>query len=271
MNARPLLLSALALALAAAGRALDLGGLNKGLNMLNKAKEARSTLDEASKLVAVIGPEEERALGETVALEIIGKFGGLVRDEETMRRVNLVGHALARYSARPDHAWRFGVLNSDTVNAFSAPDGHVFITRGLYQTATDDDRLAAILGHEISHITGRHALRIIETGEKGSVLMKHVSARSGDARQADAYLNQVGLNTGKLVKFLVEKGFDHPTEFAADLDGRALAVTTGYAPGGLRAVLEGLQARKGDPKKIFSAHPPLAERIKRLPAAPVGN
>ena len=266
MNARRVILLAasLALGLGVAARALDLGGLGKGLDLLNKAKAAKSNLDDASKLVASLGPEEERTLGETVALELVGRFGGLVRDEEIVRRVNLVGRALARYSARPDHPWRFGVLNSDTVNAFSAPDGYVFITRGLYRTAADDDQLAAILGHEISHITGRHALRIIETGEKGSVLMKHVSARSGDVRQADAYLNQVGLDTGKIVKFLLEKGYDHPTEFAADLNGRALASTTGYAPGALRSVLQGLQAQPGDTKKIFSTHPPLAERIKRL-------
>ena len=267
MNARRLLFLSvgLALGLGIAARALDFGGLSKGLDMFNKAKDAKSNLDDANKLVSGIGPEEERALGETVALEIVGKFGGLVRDDQTVRRINLVGRALTRYSARPDHPWRFGVLNSDTVNAFSAPDGYVFITRGLYQTAANDDQLAAILGHEISHITGRHALRIIESGQKSSVVMKHVSARSGDVRQVDAYLNQVGLNTEKIVKFLVEKGYDFPTEFAADLNGRELAVTTGYAPGGLRAVLQGLQTRAGDPKKVFSTHPPLADRIKRLP------
>jgi predicted Zn-dependent protease len=270
MKPRPFLLLAGFLALAGVGAALDLGGLSKGLNMLNKAKETKATIDDASKLVSGLGPEEERALGETVALEIIGKFGGLVHDEATMRRVNLVGRALARYSSRPDHAWRFGVLDSDTVNAFSAPDGYVFITRGLYQTATDDDQLAAILGHEISHITGRDALRIIETGEKGSVLMKHVSQRSGDLRQTEAYLNQVGLNTEKIVKFLIEKGYDYPTEYAADQHGRDLAVVTGYAPDGLRAVLLGLQQAPAGRQKIFSTHPPLAERLKRLPATPAG-
>jgi predicted Zn-dependent protease len=178
--------------------------------------------------------------------------------------VNLVGHALARYSSRPDHAWRFGVLDSDTVNAFSAPDGYVFITKGLYQTATDDDKLAAILGHEISHITGRDALRIIETGEKGSVLLKHVSKRSADVRQVEAYASQLGLNTEKIVKFLVEKGYEHPTEFIADQKGHDLAVTTGYASGGLRAVLSDLQSQPKGSKKIFETHPPLAERLKRL-------
>src|ERR1700745_232769 len=122
-----------------------------------------------------------------------------------MRRVNLVGHALARYSARPDHPWRFGVLDSDTVNAFSAPDGYVFITKGLYQTATDDDKLAAILGHEISHVTSRDALRIIEGGQKGSVLWKHIALHSSDARQVDALANQLGQSTDRIVKFICEK------------------------------------------------------------------
>lgn len=264
MSPRLLLLTVVAtFSLSAGALALDLGGLSKGLSTFNKVKELGT---DANKVISNIGPEEERALGETVALEIIGRFGGLVRDEEMMRRVNLVGRTLARYSSRPDHAWRFGILNSDTVNAFSAPDGYVFITRGLYETATDDDRLAAILSHEIAHITGRHALEIIEKGEKGSVILKHVSKRSGDLRQAEAYASQVGLNTEKIVKFIVEKGFSQTTEYRADQSGHDLVVVAGYAPGGLRAVLEELQARKESPKKIFNTHPPLAERIKRLPA-----
>jgi predicted Zn-dependent protease len=268
MKPRPFLLVAGLVSLVSIAPAFDLGGLSKGIDLLNKAKEKKATVDEytndATKLASGIGPEEERALGETVALEIVGKFGGLVRDEATVRRVNLIGHALARYSSRPDHPWRFGVLDSDTVNAFSAPDGYVFITRGLYETATDDDQLAAILGHEISHITGRDALRIIEKGEKGSIGMKYISRQSGDVRQIEAFANQLGVNTDKIVKFLVEKGYDHPVEYAADQNGHDLAVVTGYASGGLRAVLQDLQSRPNTSKKIFQAHPPLAERLKRL-------
>ncbi|MBL9218013.1 MAG: M48 family metalloprotease [Opitutaceae bacterium] len=252
--------------LATSAFAFDLGGLSKALGNADKLKKGLDTAKDATKLFSGLGPEEERSLGDTVALEIIGRFGGLVRDEAVMRRLNLIGGALARYSARPDHPWRFGLLNSDTVNAFSAPDGYVFITRGLYQIVADDDQLAAILGHEMAHITGRDALRIIETGEKGSVLMKQVAMRSGNTREAEAYLNQVGLNTEKIVKFLVERGYSHPTEFAADHTGHDLAATTGYAPGGLRAVLLRLQQIPAGPQKVFSTHPPLTERIKRLSA-----
>jgi predicted Zn-dependent protease len=252
--------------LATSAFALDLGGLSKALGSADKLKKGLETAKDAAKLVSGLGPEEERSLGDTVALEIIGRFGGLMRDEAAMRRINLIGGSLARYSARPDHPWRFGILDSTTVNAFSAPDGYVFITRGLYQIATDDNQLAAILGHEMAHITGRDALRIIETGEKGSVLMKQVAMRSGNAREAEAYLNQVGLNTEKIVKFLVDKGYSHPTEFTADHNGHALAAVTGYAPGGLRAVLIRLQQIPAGPQQVFSTHPPLTERIQRLAA-----
>lgn len=253
----------------------DFGKLTKALD---KAKEVTTTAKDASKVVkgaTGIGPEEEMVIGDAVALELIGQYGGLVRDETIMRRLNLVGRSLARYSSRPEQNWRFGVLNSDSINAFSSPDDYVFITRGLYDLATDDDLLAGILAHEIAHVTGRHALGMIERDEALSGGKSLLTKYSSDARQvqsqvsqADATLGQLGLGVGKIVKTLVETGFDAPTEYAADKAGHDLAALTGYAPGGLRATLLLLQARKGDPKKTFSSHPPLKERIKRLPVEP---
>lgn len=238
---------------------------------LNKIKKGLDTAKDAGKVlkgVTGIGPEEERDMGQSVALEIIGKYGGLVRDEETMRRVNLVGRSLARYSERPNLSWRFGVLDSDTINAFSAPGGYVFITRALYEQATNDDLLAAILSHEIAHITGKHALNIVSRSEAFGALTRQVAQRSGDVRQVDQQLRQLNLSTDLIMKTLLEKGFDPQTEYAADKEGRKLAVTTGFAPGGLRAVLSSLQQRGENRKTMFSTHPPVTERIKRLPDEP---
>lgn len=236
---------------------------------LNKLSKALDTAKDASKMlkgVAGIGPAEEKVIGDSVALEIVGRYGGLVRDEAVTQRVMLVGRGLARYSDRPELDWRFGVLDSPTVNAFSAPDGYVFITRGLYDLAENDDLLAAILSHEIAHITGRHALKIVARGEFLAGATSLAAARSGEVRKVDAQLKQFNLGVEQITKTLFEKGFDPQTEYGADKEGRHLAVTTGYAPGSLRLVLQRLQARTGDPKMIFSTHPPLAERIKRLPA-----
>ena len=233
---------------------------------ITKALDTAKDAGKAMKGVTGIGIEEERELGDSVALEVIGKYGGLVRDEDIMRRVNLVGLGLARYSSRPELDWRFAVLNSDTVNAFSAPGGYVFITSALYAlTENDDDALAAILGHEIAHITGKHALNIIARGEGLAGAANLVASRSSEARKINAQLAQFDLKIDKVVKLIFEKGFDPQTEYAADKDGRKLALQTGYAPGGLRLVLLKLQQQGGNPKAVFSTHPPLKDRIARLP------
>lgn len=249
----------------------DLSRLKQGLDKVkNKAEELggkAQKVGQVAKGVAGIGPEEERVIGGSVALEIVGTYGGLVRDEAAMQRVNLVGKALARYSSRPELDWRFGILASDTVNGFSAPAGYVFITRGLYERLTSDDALAGVLAHEIAHVTQRHALKIVARGEFVAGASALVSEHSSDVRAADAQLKQFDLGVEQIVKTLLEQGFDPPTEYEADKLGRELAVVTGYAPGGLRGVLTQLQARPAGPdsKNIFATHPPLDERLKRLP------
>jgi len=270
----------LAAALAAAvlvptASALDLGKLTKAVNDATKAIDTGKDAAKVVKGAVGIGPQEERKLGEAVAVEIIGRYGGLVRDEDIMRRVNLVGRALARYSDRPNLEWQFAVLDSDTVNAFSAPGGLVFITRGLYEQAASDDVLAGILGHEIAHITNKHALKIVQRGDAMTGAKDLAIKNSSDARELNAAAGQVsqvgsmlGFDVVGLTKKIIEKGFDAPTEYTADRDGRALAVTTGYAPGGLRAALQQPQ-KKGENRKTTSAtHPPLPDRIKRLPNDP---
>jgi predicted Zn-dependent protease len=167
------------------------------------------------------------------------------------------------------------VLNSNQVNAFSAPGGYVFITRALYDQAPTDDLLAGILAHEIGHITGKHALNIIRRDELmsggSSLLDKYSSDYRGAKTQVgsvDAQLQQFDVGVGKITKALLEKGFDAPTEFKADQTGHDLAKLTGYAPGGLRAVLTSLQKSGGKSKAVFSTHPPLADRLQKLPDDP---
>jgi predicted Zn-dependent protease len=259
---RTFLCLVLAFAAAPAARAqFSFSSLSK---TFDQAKSAAKML----KGVAGVGPQEEKVIGESVALEIVGQYGGIVRDPAILSRVNLVGRSLARYSGRPDLDWRFAVLKSDTVNAFSAPDGYVFITRGLYKLTAGDDVLAGVLGHEIAHITGRHALKIVARGDFLSGATSLAAQQSSDVRQVNAQLAQFDAGVGQITEALFTHGFDPQTEYAADQDGRALASVTGYAPGGLRAVLTQLQQNGGDPKKVFSTHPPLQERINRLPDEP---
>lgn len=282
--ARLFLITAILLAAAGAARAqFGLGDLNKALDKAKQVKEKAEEVSKVSKAGGNFTLAEEQLIGDSVALEIVARFGGLWRDEEATRRVTLVGSALARYGDRPALEWRFGVLDSDAVNAFSAPGGYVFITRGLYLSAPTDDLLAGILAHEIAHITEKHALKIIGRSEAISVAGKYASQYSGDVQKAESSLAEtrakagevspelaqyLDLNIGKIVNLLLEKGFDPRTEYGADRLGRNLAATNGYAPGGLRAVLTGLQDKKVEPKQMFSTHPSLRNRLKELPNDP---
>jgi predicted Zn-dependent protease len=266
MKAFRFLCLALGVLTVGAGLRADFGDfLSKTTNVVNKFAENKDDIGRVSKGFTGIDPREERVIGGSVAVEIVSTYGGLVRDPEIMRRVNLIGRTLASFSDRPELNWRFGVLNSDTVNAFSAPSGYVFITRGLYALATDDDRLAGVLGHEIAHITQRHALKIVARGEFLTGVSGIAARENSTAANVQAQLQQFDLGIAKIIDTLMKTGFDPKTEYEADRIGRDLATLAGYSRNGLRLVLQQLQqGSPGQSKQVFSTHPPLRERIKRL-------
>jgi predicted Zn-dependent protease len=209
-----------------------------------------------------IGLQEEMTIGNSVAVQIVSRYGGLVRDPEITYRVNLVGKSLACYCDRPELNFHFGVLNSETVNAFSAPGGYVFITRGLYDMIQNDDQLAGVLGHEIEHVAKKHALKIIARGE----FLQGVAGLTSDigAAKGNRDLTRYSQSIGQLTSLIVEKGFDPQTEFIADASGSQLAATVGYAPDGLRQCLQELQKHESPTVTFFPTHPPLQSRIARL-------
>jgi len=229
-----------------------------GIQPLKMLGDLGKTLKGASG----IGVQEELTIGNSVAIQIISRYGGLVRDEEITRRVNLIGKSLAYYSDRPALDFRFGVLNSPGVNAFSAPGGYVFITRGLYDMAKNDDQLAGVLAHEITHVTRKHALKIIERGEFFSGIAGLASDAGSAAGKSD--LTRYSQGVDQITKTLFEKGFDPQTEYDADQGAFNLAGTVGYAPDGLEQCLRTLQSRETPNAAIFPTHPPLKKRISKL-------
>lgn len=213
---------------------------------------------KAAKGLTGIGLQEELSIGGSVALEIVNRYGVIWRDAQATKRVNLIGKTLAQYCNRPNLPYRFGILNSDEINAFSAPGGYVFITRGTYQAAENDNQLAGVLAHEIAHIVKRHALRIISRNETLSGLTDVASGASSDFANFDVGIDKI---TGTLLK----SGYDSNSEYEADRSGKELAKVTGFSADGLQEFLEKLQSKNSG--STFHTHPALQSRIERLSGA----
>ena len=122
-----------------------------------------------------IGYKEERVIGGSLAIEIFSRFGGPYRNAALERYVALVGNTVVGVTERADLPFHFAILNSDDPNAFAAPGGYVFISVGLLRKMRSEAELAGVLGHEIAHITNRHALKMIETDQQNQVLKRGVS------------------------------------------------------------------------------------------------
>jgi predicted Zn-dependent protease len=101
--------------------------------------------------------DAEKRIGSKAYQEITGKDHAVVDNQKITAWVKDIGARLARHSERTDISYTFTVLNSDDVNAFAMPGGYIYITRGLLAMANDESEVAAVLAHEMAHVTARHS------------------------------------------------------------------------------------------------------------------
>ncbi|HXZ49231.1 MAG TPA: M48 family metalloprotease [Usitatibacter sp.] len=252
-----------ALALAAGGaRAIDFGSL------INQAIDTGKALQEANHEFTT---DEEVALGDGLAAGFLGA-APLRKDPELQRYVNRVGKWLAMHSDRPDLPWTFGVVDTETVNAFALPGGTVLITYGLLKRLGSESELAGALAHEIAHVVKKHQLQAIQSDRNSAALAGLGKAIAGEAiarRGNDPVgLKTWGANAGvELLKngvFL--RPLDRSMEYEADKLGVVIAARSGYDPYGLVGVLEMLAQTKSDGSglSVLDTHPPPADRLAEL-------
>ena len=118
--------------------------------------------------VSFMSEAEEIAIGQRGDAEIRREMG-VVRDDELQRYVSGVGERIAAVSHRPALPWTFTVVDSPVVNAFALPGGYVYVTRGLLAHLGDESELAGVLGHEVGHVTARHASQQFTRSATGTI------------------------------------------------------------------------------------------------------
>jgi predicted Zn-dependent protease len=108
------------------------------------------------KELSLMSEAEEIAYGQQADAEVRREMG-IYDDPDLQRYVAGIGDRLAQLSHRPHLPWNFAVVDHPAVNAFALPGGYIYITRGLLPYLNDEAELAGVLGHEIAHVTARHA------------------------------------------------------------------------------------------------------------------
>lgn len=108
-----------------------------------------------------VSEQREQELGDQIAATVNARVP-LVRDAPLNLYVNDLGRLIARHSGRPGVDYHFYIVDTDGVNAFALPGGHVYINRGLIERTRNVSELAGVLAHEIAHVSARHGAHALE-------------------------------------------------------------------------------------------------------------
>ncbi len=208
--------------------------------------------------LSLISEPQEVALGQEAAQQVAQSIG-LVENDALQRYVADIGLRLAAASERPDLPWQFAVVDDPTPNAFALPGGFIFVTRGLANLLTSEAQLAAVLGHEIGHVTARHSVaqmsraQLAQLGLGLGMILSPEVAQLGDL-----------LGSGVQLLFL---RYGRDDERQSDELGFRYMLENGYDVGEMSDVFEALlaageHAGASPLPGWLSSHPTEAERIQ---------
>jgi predicted Zn-dependent protease len=202
---------------------------------------------------------EEIRFGREVAARLIGRYG-LYNNDALTKYINLVGLSLAAYSNRPELKYYFAVLNTSEINAYAAPGGYIFITKGAIDKMQDESELAGVMAHEMGHINGKHVVKELDIkateGSASAGLARLIGGGSESARLAFSKAVDQAMDT------LFKTGYKRDDEIQADKGSVMLCAVAGYDPAGLIRYFERLSAAKGKSTEVLDkTHPAYNARI----------
>jgi predicted Zn-dependent protease len=207
--------------------------------------------------------EKEVEIGRAAAKQVEKELK-LVRDPVLLERLDRVGQRMAAVSDRTDLLYRFNIVEmkegeTEIPNAFALPGGPVYVTTGLLQMLKTDDELAAVLGHEIGHVVGRHAAKRFQ-GALGLQLLQVLAVGTKSTRTVGDRQN-LDIALASLIT-----QYSQGDELEADKLSVRYLKKAGYDPAAALKALEALQdftfkqpARR---YAYFRTHPFFADRLR---------
>ncbi len=226
-------------------------------------------------------PEQEYYIGRSVSATILREYE-LYDDPAAVAYLNRLGQSLALASQRPTlyHGYTVAILDTDEINAFATPGGHIFISRGMLRLTEAEGEVAAVLAHEIGHIVERHGLGSIRTARVIDAIQDGTFQALD--RVSDSQMREVtrlfGDTTADVVDTLVTRGYSGASEREADSIAVQILMDVGYDPFALVRLLERMDAAQqaeyegSRERRGFSrTHPRPQSRIRDLQRSDLRN
>ncbi|MGH8251016.1 MAG: M48 family metalloprotease [Steroidobacteraceae bacterium] len=193
---------------------------------------------------------------------------GVHDDLELQEYVQRVGEKLAAVSERPELEWKFTIIDTDDVNAFATMGGYVYISRGILPYFQNEAELAAVLGHEIGHITAEH----LKSRQRKGMLSGIASAATAIFTGMPALADLTNLAGQAIIS-----GYGREAELEADRLGANYLAKSGYDPNAMIEVISTLKDQdtfererarieKRDPRLyhgVFASHPDNDTRLQQ--------
>jgi len=207
--------------------------------------------------------EREIDFGRGVSAKILGKYP-ILRDERKVRYISQIGTGISAQLGRPELRYFFGILDTDEINAFAAPGGYIFVTRGALKLMRNEAQLAGVLAHELAHVDQKHIVRKLKLQSTDRSVTSGIAQVLGGAtltaKIALERLNDLAF------KMLMEEGLSKEDEADADKKALEMLMSTGYD---LQSYLEYLQSLKpyleqGQAKVLSKTHPTIEFRYNNL-------
>lgn len=219
------------------------------------------------KSLLLVSASEEMSLGESEYKNALSK-AKISTDAAENARLQRVGQRLASAANKSDYQWQFTLIDDPkTVNAWCLPGGKVAVYTGILPVTKDDQGLAVVLGHEISHALARHGSERMSQGMVaqlgGAALSTAMASKPAAVQQLAQQAYGVGANVGVLLPF------SRSQESEADHIGLILMAKAGYDPASAVDFWRRMSAAAGGGPaspldKYLRTHPPDEQRVRDI-------
>lgn len=239
-----------------------------GAMSTDQAQSINRSVGAVGKVFESITPEQEYYIGRTVAATILSHNKPL-DDTRLTEYLNTLGQYLALCSDRPETfgGYHFLIMDTDDINAFAAPGGLILVSRGMIKCCPNEDALAAVLAHEVAHVSLNHGLQAISKSRltSAATILGTEAAKNLGGKELADLTKTFEDSISDITEKMVNSGYARHLEFQADKTAIGTLRHAGYDPAGLRTMLIAMDKRlKPGGLDFAKTHPAPKDRIAEV-------